>query len=116
VSKAAARHNTIDELSRHLAENIPHEADRAAFLKSVGVASGSHATPSGSQNVVAIDPKILEAARKALAPSLGPIAATVVSRAAKRVHSVEQLRDALAGEIVDEKERRAFLAAFPAPR
>ncbi len=116
VSKAAARHHTIDELSRHLAEDIPHEADRAAFLKSMGVSSGSHTTPSGSQHVAAIDPKILEAARKALAPSLGPIAATVVSRAAKRVHSVEELRDALAGEIVDEKERKAFLAAFPAPR
>jgi len=112
VSKAAARHHTIDELSRHLAEEIPHEADRSAFLKSLGVGSGSHPAPSGSQNVVPIDPKTLEAARKALAPSLGPIAAMVVSRAAKRVHSVEELRDALAAEIVDEKERKAFLNAF----
>jgi hypothetical protein len=36
----------------------------------------------------------------------------VVSRTAKRVRSAEELRDALAAEIVDEKERKAFLAAF----
>jgi len=114
VSKAAVRHHTIDELSRHLAEEIPHQADRAAFLKSLGVGSGSHTTPSGAQSVVPIDPKILEAARKALAPSLGPIASMVVSRAAKRAHSAAELRDALAAEIVDDKERKAFLAAFPA--
>jgi serine/threonine protein kinase len=112
VVRAATRHHTIDALSRHLAEQIPHEADRAAFLKSLGVSSGSQKTPSGSQNVVPIDEKTLEAARKALAQSLGPIAAVVVSRAAKRVHSVEELRDALAGEIADEKERKIFRAAF----
>jgi eukaryotic-like serine/threonine-protein kinase len=114
VAKATARHPTFDALSRHLAEEIPHEADRAAFLKACGVSSGSHPTPSGSQNVVPLDAKTLEAARKALAQSLGPIAAMVVSRTAKRVHSPEELRDALAAEIADEKERKAFLAAFHA--
>jgi ubiquinone biosynthesis protein UbiJ len=59
-----------------------------------------------------MDAKTLEAARKALAPSLGPIAAMVVSRTAKRVHSAEELRDALAAEIQDEKDRKTFLAAF----
>jgi serine/threonine protein kinase len=112
VAKAAPKHPTIELLSRHLAEQIPHESDRAAFLKSCGVSSGSHATPSGSQSVVPIDAKILEAARKALAPSLGPIAGMVVSRAAKRVRSAEELRDVLAAEIVDEQERKAFLTAF----
>jgi serine/threonine protein kinase len=114
VTKAAARHPTIDALSRHLAEEIPHEADRAAFLKACGVSSGSHATPSGSQKVNPIDPQTLEKARKALALVLGPIAALVVSRTAKRVHSVEELRDALAAEIANEKERKTFLAAFHA--
>jgi len=112
VAKASARHPTFDALSRHLAEEIPHETDRAAFLKACGVSSGSHATPSGSQKIAPIDAKTLEAARKALAQSLGPIAAMVVSRTAKRVHSAEELRDALAAEITDEKERKAFLAAL----
>jgi serine/threonine protein kinase len=110
VAKAAARHQTVDSLARALATEIPDEADRAAFLKSLGVSSGSQATPSGSTKQ--IDEKTLAAARKALAISLGPIAAMVVSRTAKKVHSVEELRDALAAEIADEKERKAFLAAF----
>jgi serine/threonine protein kinase len=111
VAKAAARHQTIDSLSRALAMEIPDEADRAAFLKSLGISSGSQATPSGSKKQ--IDEKTLAAARKALAISLGPIAAMVVSRTAKKVHSVEELRDTLAAGIADEKERKAFLAAFP---
>jgi hypothetical protein len=36
----------------------------------------------------------------------------VVSRTAKRVHSPEELRDALAAEIADEQDRKRFLAAF----
>ncbi len=113
VGKAATRHQTIDALARHLAEEIPRDTDRAAFLKSCGVSSGSHKTPSGSRSAVPLDAQILEAARKALAPALGPISAMVVSRAAKRVRSAAELRDALAAEIADEKDRKAFLAAFP---
>jgi serine/threonine-protein kinase len=112
VAKAAARHLTVETLSRHLAEEIPREEDRTAFLKACGVSSGLHKTPSGSQTTSPMDAKTLEAARKALAPSLGPIAAMVVSRTAKRVHSAEELRDALAAEIQDEKDRKTFLAAF----
>lgn len=112
VAKAAARHHTIEELSRHLAQQIPHEADRAAFLKGFAVSPAPPKTPSGSRDVATIDPKTLEAARKALAHALGPIAAMVVSRTAKRVHSVEELRESLAAEIPDEKERKAFLTAF----
>jgi serine/threonine-protein kinase len=103
VAKAAARHRTIEALSQELAAQIPQDADRAAFLKSCGLIS-----PPVRQ----VDEKTLEAARKALAISLGPIAAMLVSRAAKRVHSMEELRDVLAAEIADEKERKAFLAAF----
>jgi serine/threonine-protein kinase len=112
VAKAAARHLTLETLSRNLAEEIPREGDRTAFLKACGVSSGLHNTPSGPQTTSPMDAKTLEVARKALAPSLGPIAAMVVSRTAKRVHSAEELRDALAAEIQDEKDRKAFLAAF----
>jgi serine/threonine protein kinase len=115
VAKAAGRHFTIETLSRNLAEEIPREEDRTAFLKACGVSSGTHKTPSGSQRTSPMDAQTLETARKALAPSLGPIAAMVVSRTAKRVHSPEELREALAAEIVDEKERKAFLAAFHLP-
>ena len=70
VAKAAARHHTIDELSRALALEIPDEADRAAFLKACGVTSGSHKTPSASQKASGVAKQIDEkktflAARKA---------------------------------------------------
>jgi serine/threonine protein kinase len=113
VAKAATRHHTLDTLSRHLASEITLESDRIAFLKSCGVTSGTTPTASPKPTRIPIDEKTLEAARKALAQSLGPIAAVVVSRTAKRVHSSEELRDALAAEIPDEKDRKAFLAAFP---
>jgi serine/threonine-protein kinase len=111
VAKGAAKHHAPDELSRHLAEQIPEKADREAFLHSCGVKT--HSSPSKSQKIVPLDAAILEAARKALAPSLGPIAAVVVSRTANRVHSSQELWDALAAEIAEEKERKAFLSAFP---
>jgi hypothetical protein len=129
VAKAALRHRTIETLSLFLAEEIPHEQDRIAFLRSLGVSSGTHRTPlgthsftpkppgspSGSQKVTPIDEKIIEMARRALAPSLGPISAMVVARTVKRVPSAEALRDALASEIADEKDRKIFLAAFQLP-
>ena len=112
VAKAAPQYNSVDTLSRHLAEQIPREDDRTAFLKACGVTSGSSKSPSGSQSSKPIDEKTLESARKALAHSLGPIASMVVSRTAKRVHSAAELRDALAAEIPDEKDRKRFLDSF----
>lgn len=116
VAKAAAKHHTLDTLSRSLAAEIPSEEDRVVFLKACGVGSVAHTTPSGSQSlspvVSNVTEKTLATARQALAPALGPIAAIVVNRTAKRVHSAEELRDALASEIVNEQDRKAFLAAF----
>jgi len=69
--------------------------------------------PSESPKLAPIDAQTLEVARKALATVLGPIAGIIVPRTAKRVKTADQLRNALAAEIPDEKERKAFLAAFP---
>jgi serine/threonine-protein kinase len=116
VARAAARDQTVEALTRNLAEQIPGAEDRASFLKACGVGAGL-TTGSGSfQKASTLDEKMLETARKALAPSLGPIAAMVVSRTAKRVHSAEELRDALAAEIPDQKDRKKFLDAFPAAK
>jgi serine/threonine protein kinase len=59
-----------------------------------------------------IDPGTLEAARKALASYLGPMASMVVNKVARNVSSKEQLKAALAAEIHDEQARRVFLASF----
>jgi hypothetical protein len=117
LAKAVVRHHTMEALSQQLAQQIPGEEDRAAFLADCGQGSGSKAARSaqrkdGPTTASPIDAHTLEAARKALAPSLGPIASVVVSRAAKRVRSAEELYDVLAAEIPDEKDRKTFLAAF----
>ena len=59
-----------------------------------------------------IDPGTLDAARKALAAYLGPMASMVVNKVARNVSSKEQLKAALAAEIHDEQARRVFLASF----
>ena len=114
VAREALKHRSVDTLMRELAAQIPREEDRAAFLKSVGATSAAPAaTPSGSQRPAPIDEKTIEAAKKALALSMGPIAAMMVARMVKKVHSPAELRDALAAEIASDKDRKAFLAAFP---
>ena len=113
VAREASKHHSPDTLARQLATQISREEDREAFLKSCGTSSGQAASPSGSQKAAALDEKTIELAKKALTVSMGPIAAMVVARTAKRAHSAAELRDALAAEIPSEKDRKAFLAAFP---
>ena len=55
--------------------------------------------------------ELLAAAEKALAEYLGPIAKVLVERVAKTAPNADALYDALAAELEDEDERRAFLAS-----
>jgi serine/threonine protein kinase len=114
VAKAAQRHTSIAPLCHELADQIPNSTDRAAFLKAFGL--GTAATPSkgspafgDSGSATEISAASLEAARQALAEYLGPMAGLIVNRAAKQARSIEELRDALAAEIPDERGRKAFL-------
>ncbi len=108
VAKSAAQHSNLSDLYRDLAQQIPGEAERLAFMRAVGIASPS---PSASQ-AAPLDERTLDAARKALAAYLGPMASMVVNKAARTVTSKEQLKAALAAEIHDEQARRVFLASF----
>ena len=113
VAKSAARHSNLSDLYRDLAQQIPGEAERLAFMRAVGIAPSS---PSASQasplEQRTLDERTLDAARKALAAYLGPMASMVVNKAARTVTSKEQLKAALAAEIHDEQARRIFLASF----
>jgi serine/threonine protein kinase len=131
VAKAAIRHATLPALCRDLAEQIPGEADRQEFLRSFGLPSGSHKThPSagetparraeflsdgspvpGTQSAP-LDERTIDAARRALAVYLGPMASMVVKKTARSVDTKEELKRALAAEIPDEQARRAFLESF----
>jgi serine/threonine protein kinase len=108
VAKSAARHSTLSDLYRDLAQQIPGEAERLAFMRAVGIASSSPSAPQASP----LDDRTLDAARKALAAYLGPMASMVVNKVARNVNSKEQLKAALAAEIHDEQARRVFLASF----
>ncbi len=112
ISKESRVPSPFPEFCRRLADQIPNETDRTRFLQTIGVGSG---TQSGSptSGAMKIDEASLAAARKALAPYLGPIAGVIVTRAAKRARSREDFLTAMSQEIPDERDRRAFLNSFP---
>ena len=120
VAMAAAKHSEVASLCAELAERIPAPADRAAFLSAFGIGSGTRpvvAPPPSAANDASREPlplteDVLENARRALAEYLGPMARVIVKQTAKRVRSVEELRDALAGEIADERGQQDFLRRF----
>jgi eukaryotic-like serine/threonine-protein kinase len=113
VSKAALRHSATAPLCEELAAHIANTADRKAFLSAVGVRAESGSEPaSSSASATNITEATLETARRALAEHLGPMASVLVNRAAKRVRSAEELRDALAAELPDEPSRKAFQNRF----
>ena len=116
MAKSAAKHRTITSLCNELAQQIPDGNARAAFLRAVG-GSGERPSPalttaSSSGSRAPIDEKILAAARKSLATYVGPMATMMVNKTAKRASSLEEFKMALAAEIADEKNRRAFLESF----
>jgi eukaryotic-like serine/threonine-protein kinase len=122
VAQAAARYRNPGDpaaLCRDLAQQIPDERTRLDFLRTFGAISGSqaaHATPSSgtpsAPQPVPLDERTVDAARKALAAYLGPMAALVVKQALRSAHTKDQLKAALAAEIPDERARRAFLDSF----
>lgn len=122
VTKAATQHVTLPALCRDLAAQIQNETHRLDFLRAFGLdstsASGHTSASSPGSKIAAapsaapLDQQALDAARKALAVYLGPMASIVVKRAARGVQTKEQLKAALGAEIPDERARRAFLESF----
>jgi serine/threonine-protein kinase len=121
AAKLATRHSSVTALCADLAEHIPDPAERATFLRAFGMGSGlkpavttapSAAGRKSTQETTPLSEKVLENARKALAIYLGPMAGVMVKHTAKRVRSFEELRDALAAEIPDERSQKEFLDRF----
>ncbi|HLJ13180.1 MAG TPA: serine/threonine-protein kinase [Bryobacteraceae bacterium] len=125
VARAARRHSSLADLCRSIAENIPENRERAAFLRSceaniqpvrtnTASAMGAPAVPSnsGAANPQLLDPTVLAAVRQKLATYIGPIAGMVVTRAAKRARNQRELYETVAAEIGSAKDREAFLASL----
>jgi serine/threonine-protein kinase len=73
--------------------------------------TGGTPTTSGAPTISAgsFDPATLDRLTQALAPYLGPIAKVLVTRAARRAQSMNELRETLAAEIPSPDDRRQFL-------
>jgi len=113
VARAARQHATIRALCRNLAEQIPGERERDAFLRACDKELGGVITapvdttaaaelapkqPMPSTAVTPLDQVLLQTAKRQLALYLGPIASVMVDRAAKKAHSKQELVEMLAGD------------------
>ncbi len=72
-------------------------------------------TPPPSPSVAAKewDPALIDKVRRELAIYIGPLAKIIVSRAAKKARTLDELFNLAAAEISTESDRRKFMAAFP---
>ena len=108
----AARASTPRELAYALAEFMPESVEREDFLRSCAATSSGPepktlATGSGpSESAFGAD--VLERAGRRLATYVGPMASILVSRAAAKAVSEDELYHLLAAEIVSPKDREAF--------
>lgn len=119
VRKQSKISHSLQELCQALAEQIPSEEDRRAFLKACRQDLSSHmpatALPIQSTPVpvqpVSWDPGALDRSRKHLAGFIGPMAKIMVDRAAKKARTVDEFLSLLSAEISSPQEREKFLAA-----
>jgi class 3 adenylate cyclase len=122
VKSACFRASTPRELALALAAYIPVPRERDEFLRASAAAPSSESSPrpgdtprTPSQPRTSLDPAVLDRAARALAEHVGPVARVLVSRAAGRARSEEELHDLLAAELPGEGEREAFRARLRAP-
>jgi len=130
VNKAATRTRNTEELTTMLAEFLPTQAAKAAFLNTTrGLTEQRKVTPvresapavvptpvpvAGSQPVStpAVDSEQQRRASEALAVYLGPFARVLVKNAARRAADRGEFYRLLGEEIGDERQREAFLIAM----
>lgn len=112
MTRTARAAGNTEELCRLLAEQIPGAADRTKFLKAAGCAPPTGpATDSATRTAPQTwDPAVLEAAKRALAVYVGPIAGVIVTRASKTARNKTELFEALSAEIPSEADRKSFLS------
>ncbi len=128
VARAAKQYGTFRELCRNLAEQVPGEKEREAFLRACDKEMGGIITApvevapdlaptlplrpvTATEALPQLDPALLQTVKKQLATYLGPIASVMVDRTAKKAHTKQELVEALAAEIPSKADREKFLAA-----
>ncbi len=128
VARAARKFGTLREFCRNLAEQIPGEREREAFLRACNKELGGIITapvdtttiaeqaptlpmPGATATGTPLDLALLQTVKRHLAVHLGPIASIMVDRAAKKVQTKQELVEMLAAEISSPKDREKFLGA-----
>lgn len=124
VKKAVKLASSMEELRRLLADSIPLEEGKRAFLSSVGksgeapAASGtSQPLPpnslvtSGGTPLPSTDVAALAEIERCLSAALGPVARVLVKRFARQTGDLNLLCRQLADEISSSDQRKGFLLA-----
>ena len=112
VRKQSQVSASLPELCRALSEHIPAEADRRAFLSSCAKEFGAQAElPATPAPWPAWTPVALERVTKNLAQYVGPLSKVLVTRAARKARTVDELYEMLGAEIPSASERTRFLAS-----
>ena len=127
LKTVTAQVDTVPELCQKLAEFIPHQKDRDAFLQSnapdlaaasaPAVPAKPPSSPLAPQGPSAAWPAgALDALKKGLAHYLGPIAGHVVDRAAREARTLDQLHDLLGAKISSPGDRAEWRKSLAAAR
>jgi len=125
VKKAVKRASNMEELRRLLADSIPLEEGKRAFMSTAGHPDESGAdihSPAGTEEAKALvtaggtplpstDVAALAEIEVCLAGALGPVARVLVRRFAKQTGDLDLLCRQLADEISSSDQRKKFLVA-----
>ena len=113
MARISPQCSTASELRDRLAEQIPDDAGRAAFLRQLAGDRSVITGGSPAPEKVQWDPAVLANAKQQLAVYAGPIATVIVDRAARKARTPQELYQMLATEIASERDRAAFLKHAP---
>ena len=127
LKTVAAQVDTVPQLCQKVAEFIPNQKDRDAFLQSnasdlaTASALGAPARPPSSPmaphgSSVSWPPGTLDELKTGLAHYLGPMAGHVVDQAAREARTMDHLHDVLAAKISSPNDRAQWRKSLAASR
>lgn len=121
VKRACRQTADPAELARLLASFLPDEAQRTRFIRNVGAGAPATAPLEGAAAQTAPtvpgfipDASLVEQAKTQLAAYIGPIATTLVRKAATGAETREQFLRRLAAELPDGTQQAEFLRRMKA--
>jgi serine/threonine-protein kinase len=112
VRKAAQKTSNVDELTELLAQFIPSQQDKTAFLQRTQMIRSKEAAPVTAPPPAQLGDDVLRRAEKSLASYLGPMAKILVKKAARSTADLEEFCRILSEELPNEKQKRAFRRAI----